>query len=138
MKIAAAALAVAASTALALSPARAQTPTGTGTGTIAGTLVNSRSGAPLQAEVTLFGYGGEDNGITIVAYRVNGKIPTTQTDSAGRFAFHNLPAGTFIVAVSTPHHSSRYIKVGRGRTATVGIRVPEGDSVDIGTMRVKP
>ena len=60
-------------------------PTVTGTSSIEGTVVNDAGGEPVKkAQVRLFG-------------AVSEKQPVAMTDASGSFAFHKLPAGTYVV-----------------------------------------
>jgi protocatechuate 3,4-dioxygenase beta subunit len=60
-------------------------PTVTGTSSIEGTVVNDATGEPVKkAQVRLFG-------------AVSEKQPVAMTDASGSFAFHKLPAGTYVV-----------------------------------------
>jgi protocatechuate 3,4-dioxygenase beta subunit len=60
-------------------------PTVTGTSSIEGTVVNDATGEPVKkAQVRLLG-------------AVSEKQPVAMTDASGSFAFHKLPAGTYVV-----------------------------------------
>ncbi len=122
----------------AAEPAETVPPTPEGTISVTGVMARQRSdgsGEIAYAGIRLF-LGTliySEDGKTTLA-RVNQlESPHARTDENGRFAFYNIPAGTYILAVLVPPNN--LVKLNHPDTGEqMLIEVSEGETVDMGKM----
>ncbi|MGB2955209.1 MAG: hypothetical protein WBB64_04475 [Anaerolineales bacterium] len=123
--------------------AAVQASDGKNTATIKGKLLYKSTNKPASGVgMMLLRYKGKDSKgkANIEMFILDGKFPSLESDSEGRFMFKNIPPGKYVIKYGPDLNNitGGYLRIGSPGAESVGVlNLKPGDNMDLGNIIIK-